>query len=88
MANSTTASGSLSIACSPSGELYAGHIEGSNVVYKKYSGSSWQNVPSSSNGTAFTVSSGNNIQVLPGTDKCYAFVRTATGLSIYMLPLQ
>jgi hypothetical protein len=84
MANSSTATGGFSIACSPSGVLYAAHVENTNVVIKKYLGSSWQNIPGT---TAITATSGANIQIVPGTNKCYAIIKTATSFAIWSLDI-
>jgi hypothetical protein len=86
MSNST-ASGALSIANSPSGELFAVHIEGTDAVIKKYNGTTWQSVPASGNGVGFTVPTNASIQIVPGTNKCYAMVKTASEISIWHLPL-
>lgn len=84
MENSPTAKGGFSIACSPSGTLYAAHVENTNVVIKKYDGSSWQVIPGT---TTITASSEADIQIVPGTNKCYVIIKTSTEFAIWSLDI-
>jgi hypothetical protein len=85
MANSTTANGGFNIATSPSGELFAAHVEGTNVVIKKYNGTSWVNVHQSGSAAAFTTTNESGIQIIPGTTKCYAVTTDLDNLVIWSL---
>jgi hypothetical protein len=87
MSTTGVAATSFDMAVSPSGTLYAARLEGSNVIIKKLSGSSWQNVPASSSGAAFTTTSGSQIQILPGTAKCYAIVKTSSEWIVWSISL-
>lgn len=87
MANSTTALGGFSMAFSPSGELFAGHVEGVSAVIKKYNGSTWQNVHTTSGATAFTVPEESGIQLVPTSNACYAIIKTNSEWIIWKLAL-
>jgi hypothetical protein len=69
--NPSQGGGGFDIAVSGTGELHAAYIEGSNMLIKRYVGSSWVNIPDCKITASFTATGAQNPFVLPGTDVCY-----------------
>lgn len=81
IANDPTVAGGMDIAVSPTGELHAAYIQGTNILVKKYVNSSWQNIPNCKMTAAFT-GTATNPYLLPGTDACYIVYNDDTKIYI------